>query len=136
VTFHHNLWRGTVQRTPRVRFGQVDVYDNYYAPRAGDYEYSIGVGKSSQIVAENNYVALPSGVPASAVLNKLGGSALTAKGNVVNGAATDLIAAWNAAHPDQKLGTGAGWTPTLRTAVDAASAVPSKVTAGAGAGRL
>ncbi|GAA4842514.1 pectate lyase [Kitasatospora terrestris] len=136
VTFHHNLWQNTVERAPRVRFGQVDVYNNYFVPTAGNYEYSIGVGKSSQIVAQNNYFALPSGVTAGKVLYNWGGTALTASGNAVNGTTTDLIAAWNAANSSKKLGTSAGWTPTLRTAVDAASAVPAKVTASAGAGHL
>ncbi|MFE1317405.1 polysaccharide lyase family 1 protein [Kitasatospora phosalacinea] len=136
VTFHHNLWQNTVQRAPRVRYGQVDAYNNYYAPTAGEYEYGIGVGRASQIVAQNNYFALPPGVTAAEVLYNWGGTALTANGNSVNGTTTDLVAAWNAANPAKQLGADAGWTPVLRTKVDPAAAVPGKVRAGAGAGRL
>ncbi len=136
VTFHHNLWQGTVQRSPRVRFGQVDVYNNYYVPKSGDFEYAVGVGKSSQIVAEANYFKLPSGITAAKVLYNWGGTALTASGNLVNGTVTDVIGAFNAANPSKALGTSAGWTPTLRAGVSPAAAVPGLVTAKAGAGRL
>src|SRR4051812_47844195 len=30
ATFHHNLYENVGQRTPRVRFGDVHVYNNYY----------------------------------------------------------------------------------------------------------
>ncbi len=136
VTFHHDLWQGTVQRSPRVRFGQVDVYNNYYTPSAGDFEYALGVGKSSQIVAEANYFKLPSDVAPAELIYNWGGTALTSSGNLVNGVATDLIAAFNAANPSKTLGTSAGWTPTLRAQVSPAAAVPCLVSAGAGAGRL
>ncbi|MFJ5231366.1 polysaccharide lyase family 1 protein [Kitasatospora sp. NPDC088391] len=136
VTFHHNLWQNAVERAPRVRFGQVDVYDNLYAPRAGSFDYGIGVGKSSRIIAENNAFTLPSGITAADALRNWGGTGLTARGNTVNGAVTDLVAAWNTANPGKPLTSSSGWTPTLRTALDPAAAVPAKVTAGAGAGRL
>ncbi|WP_457031102.1 pectate lyase family protein [Kitasatospora sp. P5_F3] len=136
VTFHHNLWQNTVERAPRVRFGQVDVYNNYFVPTAGNYGYSLGVGKSSAVVAQYNYFKLPSGVAASSVLSKLSGTALTANNNSVNGTTTDLIAAYNAAHSSSTLGTSAGWTPSLRLTVHTASAVPAAVTAAAGVGRI
>ncbi|BFV60264.1 polysaccharide lyase family 1 protein [Kitasatospora sp. CMC57] len=136
VTFHHNLWQNTVERAPRVRFGQVDVYNNYFVPTAGQYEYSIGVGKNSKIVAQYNYFKLPSGTTAGQVLSKLNGTALTADNNSVNGTTTDLISAYNAAHSSSTLGASAGWTPSLRLTVQATSAVPAAVTASAGAGRI
>ncbi|WP_431682314.1 pectate lyase family protein [Kitasatospora sp. KL5] len=136
VTFHHNMWANTVQRAPRVRFGQVDVYDNYYAVGAEEYEYSIGVGVGSQIVAEHNYVRLPEGVSADRFLHHWGGTALTARNNLVNGRPADLIAAFNAANPATPLGTDAGWTPVLRREVTPAAAVPGVVGHRAGAGRL
>ncbi|MCS3799593.1 polysaccharide lyase family 1 protein [Niastella sp. OAS944] len=54
VTMHHNWYdAGCKQRMPRVRFGQVHCYNNYYAASASDY--CIGVGNESQIKVENCY---------------------------------------------------------------------------------
>jgi pectate lyase len=52
VTMHHNFFDKTGQRTPRVRFGEVHVYNNYYNDVL---EYAIGVGVSSSIYAEANF---------------------------------------------------------------------------------
>jgi pectate lyase len=54
ITMHHN-WYSTLckERMPRVRFGKVHVYNNYYG--ASGSNYNIGVGNSSQILAQNNY---------------------------------------------------------------------------------
>ncbi|HSV89007.1 MAG TPA: right-handed parallel beta-helix repeat-containing protein, partial [Bacteroidales bacterium] len=60
VTFHHNWFRGTTQRHPRVRFGQVHVFNNFYS---NIVMYGIGIGDSAQIISENNFfdgVATPS----------------------------------------------------------------------------
>ena len=55
VTFHHNWWTTLCkERMPRVRYGQVHVYNNYYSDLlAGGY--CIGVGVGSRIRVENNY---------------------------------------------------------------------------------
>jgi len=54
ITMHHN-WYSTLckQRMPRVRFGKVQVYNNYFGGGGGDY--CIGVGNNCQILAKNNY---------------------------------------------------------------------------------
>jgi pectate lyase len=52
VTIHHNYFDDVVQRVPRVRFGQVHVYNNYYH----DIEsYALGRGILAQIYSEANY---------------------------------------------------------------------------------
>jgi pectate lyase len=55
ITYHHNWWTNRVkERMPRVRYGQVHVYNNYYSNlEAGGY--CIGVGCGSRIRVENNY---------------------------------------------------------------------------------
>ncbi|MDX3798487.1 pectate lyase [Streptomyces sp. AK04-3B] len=135
TTFHHNLFANLVERAPRVRFGQVDSYNNHFVAN-GDYSYSFGIGKESKLVAEHNAFTLPQGVSAAKVLKRWNVSPLTAADNYVNGVQTDLIAVHNAQIPAETLESGAGWTPTLRTRVDPAKAVPRIVDCGAGAGRL
>ncbi|MDQ0759753.1 pectate lyase family protein [Streptomyces canus] len=135
VTFHHNLFSDLVERAPRVRFGQVDSYNNHFVAN-DDYAYSFGIGKESQLVAEHNAFTLPEGISAAKVLKRWNISPLTAADNYVNGKLTDLIAVHNAEIPAETLESGAGWTPTLRTKVDPAKKVPGIVDRGAGAGRV
>ncbi|MFJ8359437.1 polysaccharide lyase family 1 protein [Streptomyces sp. NPDC093984] len=134
VTFHHNLFANLVERAPRVRFGQVDSYNNHFV--AGDgYSYSYGIGMESQLVAEHNAFTLRDGVGAGKILKKWKEAPVTAADNYVNGTLTDLIAVHNAEIPGETLQSGAGWTPTLRTEVDPARAVPGIVDHRAGAGK-
>ncbi len=141
VTLHHNLFDGTLQRLPRVRFGQVDVYNNHYRLGGDGYEYAIGVGVQSATHVENNHFTLGAGITAADLLHDWGGTAVTTRGNVVDPAGgrprpVDLVAAYNAGHePD--LSPDAGWTPTLRHGpVLPAVAVPFVVDVFAGADRL
>ncbi|MET7295212.1 pectate lyase [Streptomyces griseoloalbus] len=135
ATFHHNLFSNLVERAPRVRFGQVDVYNNHFVADAG-YSYSFGIGKESQLVAEHNAFTLPKGTSPAKILKRWNDSPLTAADNRVNGKSVDLIAVHNAELPAETLRSGAGWTPTLRTAVHPARVVPVLVERGAGAGRI
>ncbi|MFL6120534.1 polysaccharide lyase family 1 protein [Actinophytocola sp.] len=136
VTVHHNLFRGTLQRMPRVRFGQVHVYDNLYEVPAS-MSYVLGVGVESAIVAESNVFALDGADPGE-VLFDWGGTAVTARDNLLRtGHRTepvDLVAAYNATH-DPDFGTDAGWTPTLHTGITPARQVPRLVSRHAGARR-
>lgn len=137
ITMHHNMWQGALERAPRVRFGQVDVYNNFYNVGADpSYVYSLGVGVSSQMVAEDNAWNLGGNVSPSQIIGYFKGTSLTADNNLVNGQPTDVIAAFNAANPSTPLGTSAGWTPTLRSQVDSPAAVPQLVGLLAGAGKL
>jgi pectate lyase len=55
VTYHHNWWTtGCKERMPRVRFGEVHVYNNYYSDLVAD-GYCVGVGVEAHIRVENNY---------------------------------------------------------------------------------
>ncbi|MFC4057654.1 pectinesterase family protein [Planomonospora corallina] len=131
VTLHHNFFEGLGQRTPRVRFGQVHIYNNYYTG-GDDYLYSVGVGAESKAYVQANAF---SGIPAEKVLSVFKGTAVTARDNLVDGRPVDLVAAHNAA-TGASLGSDAGWTPTLFTKIDPAQKVAQTVPAKAGAGHL
>jgi pectate lyase len=58
ITFRDNLWRDITQRAPRVRFGKVHLFNNYFVGSKTHpiYPniYSVGVGKAAKIISENN----------------------------------------------------------------------------------
>lgn len=55
VTMHHNWWTTLCkERMPRVRYGQVHVYNNYYSDLMSG-GYCVGVGVESHLRVENNY---------------------------------------------------------------------------------
>jgi pectate lyase len=141
VTLHHNAFDGGLQRLPRVRFGQVDVYNNYYRVGGDAFSYAWGVGVQSAIYAENNFFALTGDTRPEDVIYDWGGTALTEKGTWARVGGdrprpVAVLAAYNAGH-DPDLASDAGWTPTLRAGpVLPAPVVPLVVNALAGAGRL
>jgi len=54
ISLHHNYWaERVIERMPRVRFGQVHVFNNYY--NAPDNNYCVGGGLEAQLLVENNY---------------------------------------------------------------------------------
>ena len=50
VTFHHNWFEGTHERHPRVRFGRVHLFNNFY----DRVNVGIGIGVEAEIVSESN----------------------------------------------------------------------------------
>jgi pectate lyase len=54
ITFHHNWWStGVVERMPRVRYGDVHVYNNYFTSSGN--RYCIRASIESEVLVENNY---------------------------------------------------------------------------------
>jgi len=62
VTIANNVFDGTGQRVPRVRFGQVHVFNNYFvgSKTANPYPhlYSIGLGKQGNVISHSNVFAI------------------------------------------------------------------------------
>ena len=62
ATFHHNFFDGSSSRHPRVRFGRVHVYNNYYN---GCTTYGVGSAYGAMVLVEHNYfdgVVLPTDI--------------------------------------------------------------------------
>jgi pectate lyase len=140
VTLHHNEFDTVVQRAPRVRFGQVHLYNNRYVVPgdAHDYRYSIGVGTESAVYAENNAFTVPGHIEAADLVKSWNGTALHQSGTLFNGFPVDLLALNNAYNSgsERDLTGDVGWTPVLHGPVDSAAAADRAVARGAGAGRI
>ena len=124
VTYHHNYFEGSNQRHPRVRFGEpVHVYNNYYRDIG---LYGIASTENAGVVAEGNYFE---NVPFPC--HSTGGYAESNPGRLVQRAN---------AFVNSGVCEAGGTVTEPRTyyayTLDAASAVPSLVTAGAGVGRV
>ena len=129
VTIHHNLFDTVTQRAPRVRFGQVHLYNNDY--KIDDrlpYISSWGIGVESALYAENNCFEInrskdPNKV--SITLEKLikvyAGNRLYESGTCITALfgykLVNVRAAYNAVH-ELELAGDVGWRPTLFTTIE------------------
>ena len=124
VTYHHNWFEGSNQRHPRVRFGEpVHVYNNYYRDIG---LYGIASTENAGVVAEGNYFQ---NVPYPC--HSTGGYAESNPGRLVQRANAFVNSGVCEAG-----GTVTEPSTFYAYRLDAAAAVPSLVTAGAGVGRL
>jgi pectate lyase len=54
ISFHHDWWaEGVLERMPRVRFGQVHVFNNYFASTGNNYCVRAGAG--ARLLVEGNH---------------------------------------------------------------------------------
>lgn len=136
VTLHHNMFDGTGQRTPRVRFGQVHIYNNYYKlVNTPLYNYAWGVGISSQIYAENNYFTTDQTIGPANLITVFRGTMMYETGTRINGTPggdfVNVVADYNALNDPDLLPT-VGWTPTLHGPIAPTQRVIPLVKSGAG----
>lgn len=108
ITFSNNVYRDVVQRSPRVRYGQVHLFNNYYVGSKTDsiypYSYSVGAGVNAKILSNNNVFEISGAVNCNSVVINSGGStpgAFKDTGSVLNGAALGACS----------LPTTVTWTP-------------------------
>jgi pectate lyase len=94
ITFSNNIFRDIVSRAPRVRYGQVHLFNNYFvgskAHPAYGYEYTVGVGHAAQILSNNNVFEIAGVTRCDQVVTPIGGTVAGAfrdGGSVLNGAA-------------------------------------------------
>lgn len=93
VTFHNNLFTRVVQRTPRVRFGNIhlfnNVFDNSFADPIYKYQYSFCVGKSSITLSEFNVFKVKWLVDPCNMFKGFGGEYLSDSGSTFNNFSSD-----------------------------------------------
>jgi pectate lyase len=121
VTYHHNWFQNTVQRHPRVRFGQAHVYNNW---ADGTKNYFIGSSLQSDIYADANYLNM------TGFATQEQGSA---SGKLTWDASNLIIKA-----KAPEINTGNAFDPKsyYSYTVDAPANIPTILTNGAGAGKI
>ncbi|HEY0000086.1 MAG TPA: pectate lyase [Actinoplanes sp.] len=105
LTFHHNLFRNSQQRSPRLRFGQVHTYNNYFVGSVHDPDYPmvsqalggsayfLGMGLESKILSEYNAFSYDGAVqPEDIAVANLKGNQFVDRGSWVNGRRADITA--------------------------------------------
>ncbi len=142
VTLHHNHFENVAQRAPRVRYGQVHVYNNYYViPDEVVHSYSWGVGVqplpvASGIFAENNFFrTVKSVTPDQFIAAFSGGRSIFVAGTLHTGVAdhreVDPLADYNVVR-DPALDRAVGWEPRVYRDFDSTRRVPTLVELHAG----
>jgi pectate lyase/pectin methylesterase-like acyl-CoA thioesterase len=94
VTIANNVFNNTTQRSPRVRYGQVHLFNNLHqgsktAPVYA-HSYSVGIGIGAQVISHANVHAISGAAPGCAsvlqTLNPDATSAFVDSGSQLNGA--------------------------------------------------
>jgi pectate lyase len=119
VTYHHNFFDGTGTRHPRIRFGQVHVYNNYYL----NNEYGVASTMNADVLVEGNYFQ---GVDDPCLVGYADSAAgdLVQRNNVFN----------NCGSSPQTQGSVAAFPYSVT--VESASNIPNTVRNGAGVGKI
>jgi len=133
VTFSNNVFREVQSRAPRVRFGQVHLFNNYYvgSKSAAVYRnsYSIGPGTNAKVLSNANVFEIAGAANCDAIIKNPGdATAGTFKdsGSLLNGAALGSCA----------LAPTASWTPPYAFSPRPAALVKANALAQAGGGKL
>lgn len=134
VTIANNVFSAVAQRAPRVRFGQVHLYNNYHAGAklapVYAHSYSVGIGTGAQVISHANVYAI-TGAPAgcAAVLQTLNPNAVSAftdTGSLLNGAPLGAC----------PVSAGVAWSVPYAFTPRPAALVKANALAKAGAGKL
>ncbi|RJG10740.1 pectinesterase family protein [Massilia cavernae] len=132
VSMSNNLFTDVSSRAPRVRFGQVHLFNNYYAgdrrhPAYG-HDYSVGLGKLAQLISHQNAFDIAGARGCADIVRQYdkAGAGFTDTGSMLNGAALGNCAVAHAA----------AWQVPYAFGIRPAASVKAHVLANAGAGKL
>lgn len=133
ITFSNNVFRDVASRAPRVRFGQVHLFNNYFtgskAHPVYPVSYSVGVGNAAKILAHNNVFEIAGALACPDVVKDFAGAvpgAFRDTGSLLNGAALGGCA----------VSSNVTWTPPYPYSVRPTALVKANSLAQAGGGKL
>ncbi|WUR10988.1 pectinesterase family protein [[Empedobacter] haloabium] len=133
VTFSNNVFRDVASRAPRVRYGQVHLFNNYFAGSKTHpvypVSYSVGVAHAAKILAQNNLFEVVGAHSCGDVVKDFGGAvpgAFRDSGSLLNGAPLGACG----------VSADVAWTPPYPFSVRPPSLVKANALAQAGGGKL
>jgi pectate lyase len=133
ITFSNNVFREVEQRAPRVRYGQVHLFNNYYVGSKSatvyKHSYSVGVGASAKIISSNNVFEVSGAQGCGSVVQGIGGGTpgtFKDTGSLLNGAALGACAVSN----------NTTWTVPYAFSLRPTALVKANALAQAGGGKL
>jgi len=139
VTFNNNYFRNVSERAPRVRFGKVHVYNNYYeGAKSGvtyPHQYSIGVAYKAKIISQNNAFNISGASSCKDVIQNPGSSSKTGAildtGSILNGTAIKV-----GTDKGCEFSSNVGWGLPYTVKLLPAASVAESVKQNAGAGKI
>lgn len=134
ITIANNVFSNVTQRSPRVRFGQVHLFNNYHVGAKGaspyGHSYGVGIGTGARVISHANVHAITGAAPGCAsvvqTLNPDAASSFADTGSTLNGAPLGACAA----------PTAVGWAVPYAFAPRPVALVKANNLARAGAGKL
>jgi len=136
VTLADNIFNTIVQRTPRVRFGKVHVFNNVFEGDKKDstypYSYSFGLGYKGSILSEKNLFNidnLKTSKQCKVISIKKSNSSLNDNGSLFNGSSWDIS---GCSIPSTNL----SWSVPYSYSLISTSKLESHLSSNAGAGKL
>lgn len=137
VTFNNNHFLNVAERGPRVRFGKVHVYNNFFEGSKSHavypHHYSIGVAYKSKIISQNNAFEIAGASSCPGVVTNPGSSSLTGAitdaGSLLNGAALNLSTKCS-------FSSQVGWSVPYSITLQDTATVKASVLSNAGTGKI
>lgn len=122
VTFNNNYYLNCTQRLPRVRFGKVHAYNNYYTTDGNGRpnSYCFGVGYNAKIYSEANYFGDGIGSASNMMSNSKPGTIYSTGDYNYTGVSSSSV----------------GWTPSYTYTPLSAEDAKADAIENAGAGKL
>ncbi len=137
VTFNNNHFLHIGERAPRVRFGKVHIYNNYFEGSRSHavypHKYSVGVAYKAKIISQNNAFDITGASTCTNILTNPGSSsmtgAITDAGSLLNGSALNVAGACS-------FSSSVGWSLPYTAPLQSTTDVKQSVLTNAGTGKL
>lgn len=134
ITLHHNIFADIRQRTPRVRFGKIHMYNNVFKGSVDKsktiypYIYSIGLGVKGSVISESNLFIIDGLKDSCKIVKQFKGNNIHDTNSIFNQSSIN----WSTCHFDNNI----GWSIPYQYTVDDIKKLNSNFDRLVGGGKL